>query len=63
MFLDNHAVRAGKRIEGEIVRQNSPSTFEIKDKNNIVQKRHVDQMISKEPVKLRRSPRLHRNND
>lgn len=50
-MIDDHGVRSEKRIEGQIVKQTSPSTFVVKDKNEGLRKRHVDQM-------LRRSPRL-----
>ncbi|XP_046608775.1 uncharacterized protein K02A2.6-like [Neodiprion virginianus] len=54
--FDNHATRGEKRIVGEIVKQVSPSTFVVKDSDNVKQKRHVDQMIKR--PNLRRSPRL-----
>ncbi|XP_046416146.1 uncharacterized protein LOC124177625 [Neodiprion fabricii] len=54
--FDNHATRGEKRIVGEVVKQVSPSTFIVKDSDNVKQKRHVDQMIKR--PNLRRSPRL-----
>ncbi|XP_036150700.1 uncharacterized protein LOC105828425 [Monomorium pharaonis] len=54
IMIDDYGVRSERRIEGEVVSQTSPSTFMVvKDKNGVLQKRHVDQM-------LRRSPRLRR---
>lgn len=51
VMIDDHGVRSKGRVEGEVVKQTSPSTYIVKDKNEVLRKRHVDQM-------LRRSPRL-----
>ena len=61
VVFDDYGIRSGKRMEGTIVQQRSPSTFVVKDNNEVLRKRHVDQMLKskKAHVKVRRSPRLH----
>ncbi|XP_058810033.1 uncharacterized protein K02A2.6-like [Phymastichus coffea] len=63
VYVDDHGVRAEVRKEATIVRQDSPSTFVVVDKNDKRQKRDVDQMVSNKPTKLRRSPRLNQANN
>ena len=59
VLYDNHAVRGEKRLTGEIVKRVSPSTYIVSDCNNNLQKRHIDQLLKRPPI--RHSPRL--NND
>jgi len=58
VMIDNFGMRNEKRVQGTIIKQMSPSTYAVKTDQDIVQKRHKDQ-ISKPP--LRRSPRLNPN--
>ena len=54
VMTDNYGVTGGKRFEGEIVKQLSPSTFEIKTESGATMKRHTDQIVRP----LRRSERI-----
>lgn len=45
VMIDNHAVTGGKRIEGKIVEQLSPSTFQIETDSGATTKRHTDQIV------------------
>lgn len=56
VLIDNHRVRGEKRVTGEVIRKTSPSTFVVKDCNDALAKRHIDQIL-----KPRRSPRLHKS--
>ena len=44
-MTNNYGVTNGKRVEGEIVKQLSPSTFEIKTESGATMKRHTDQIV------------------
>lgn len=60
VMIDDHGVRSTKRGEGIVIRKVTPSTYVVIDKSNVLQKRHVDQIIkcNDKNVILRRSPRL-----
>jgi len=60
VMIENHRSIGDKRVPGKIVKQTSPSTFIVRDELDNVQKRHVDQLIKRNPTALRRSPRLHK---
>ncbi|XP_076301543.1 uncharacterized protein LOC143219479 [Lasioglossum baleicum] len=44
VMIDNHKVRGDKRIQGVVEKQVSPSTFIVRDEDNVTQKRHYDQI-------------------
>lgn len=54
VMIDNFGVTGGKRIEGKIVNQLSPSTFSVKTAYGIITKRHANQIVNP----LRRSTRI-----
>ena len=54
MMVDHYGKAGGRRVEGEIVEQLSPSTFRVKTEAGTVTKRHTKQIIKP----LRRSERL-----
>ncbi|CAB0041858.1 unnamed protein product [Trichogramma brassicae] len=65
VFIDDYRVNAEKRSKARIIKKLSPSTFAAKDEDNIIHKRHKDQII-KVPgsnEKLRRSPRFQNSNN
>ncbi|CAB0042928.1 unnamed protein product [Trichogramma brassicae] len=65
VFIDDYRVNAEKRSKARIIKKLSPSTFAAKDEDNIIHKRHKDQII-KVPgsnEKLRRSPRFQNLNN
>lgn len=65
VFIDDYRVNAEKRSKARIIKKLSPSTFAVKDEDNIIHKRHKDQII-KVPgsnKELRRSPRFQNLNN
>lgn len=54
VMIDNFGVSGGKRVEGQIVKRLSPSTFRIQTQSGIVTKRHANQIVNP----LRRSARI-----
>lgn len=62
VLIDDFGARGNKRIEGEIIENVMPSTSIVKDKNEVLQKRHIDQMYKRkdQSVPRRRSPRLYK---
>lgn len=50
VMIDNHGTTGGKRIEAEIMKALSPSTFEVRTTAGKSMKRHTDQMVIK-PVR------------
>ncbi|XP_018397708.1 PREDICTED: uncharacterized protein K02A2.6-like [Cyphomyrmex costatus] len=59
ILYDNHAVGGEKRKLGEVVKKVSPSTYVVRDCNGSFQKRHIDQIVKRPPV--RRSPRINKD--
>ncbi|CAB0040941.1 unnamed protein product [Trichogramma brassicae] len=55
VMIENYGVRAERRIGAEIVKKVSPSTFLVRDVNEKIQKRHVDQIVQVHP------PQRHEN--
>ena len=54
VMIDNFGVSGGKRIEGKIVKQLSPSTFRVQTESGVETKRHAKQIVKP----LRRSVRI-----
>ena len=54
VMLDNFGTSGGKRIEGEISKKLSPSTYQVRTESGVVTKRHANQMLKP----LRRSERI-----
>ena len=57
ILTDNYGVSGGRRIEGEIAKQLSTSTFQIKTESGAIIKRHTDQIVTP----ARRSERIANN--
>lgn len=56
VMIDNHGKSGEKRIKGEIVKQLSPSTYQVQTESGNVTKRHTKQIVKP----LRRSERIAR---
>lgn len=54
VMIDNYGTTGGKRIQGEIVKQLSPSTFRVQTEQGNVTKRHTEQIVKP----LHRSERI-----
>ncbi|XP_029156062.1 uncharacterized protein K02A2.6-like [Nylanderia fulva] len=60
VLINEYGRNTEKRGLGKIVKKTSPSTYAVLTKNEVVKKRHVDQIVKGKPNDkvLRRSPRL-----
>jgi len=54
VMIDNHGASGGKRIEGKICEQLSPSTFRVQTEAGAITKRHKNQIVKP----ARRSARI-----
>ncbi|XP_071642239.1 uncharacterized protein [Temnothorax longispinosus] len=45
VMVDDYGIRADKRTAGKIVKQTSPSTYDVQTDKGAVQKRHIDQIV------------------
>ena len=61
-MVDNHGVNGAKRIEGEVKKKLSPSTYSVEVAPDVIWKRHADQMLKKGNPPLRRSLRIAQQN-
>lgn len=46
VLIDNYGTTGGKRIEAEIIKALSPSTFEVRAETGATMKRHTDQIVT-----------------